>query len=202
MATSSPSSSVLLRALAAVPVLPVLRARTVTGALEVAASLVDAGVTAVEFTTSTDGWADAVAEGRRRWPEVVVGAGTITSEDEARRAVDAGAAFLASPWPVPSVRAVADEAAMTFLEGGFTPSEVAAAAALGPAKVFPAHVGGPEMIASLRAVLPDAVLVPTGGVRLDEVPRWLAAGAYAVGVGSDLARHPQPPEAVAALRRL
>ncbi len=90
---------------------------------------------------------------------------------------------------------------LPFVEGGFTPAEIAAAAAHGPAKVFPAHVGGPAYVRSLLAVFPDAVLIPTGGVRLDDVAAYRAAGALAVGVGSDLVRHGDLAGRLECLRR-
>jgi 2-dehydro-3-deoxyphosphogluconate aldolase/(4S)-4-hydroxy-2-oxoglutarate aldolase len=104
-----------------------------------------------------------------------------------------------SPGRATQAREVADAAGIPFLEGGFTPSEIALASAAGPAKLFPASLGGPDHLRALLSVLPDRGLVPTGGVRLSEVPRWLAAGALAVGVGSDLLRAPDLRGAVAAL---
>ena len=110
----------------------------------------------------------------------------MTTAEDARRAVDAGADFLVSPYPAPAVRSFATETGTVFLEGGFTPGEVAAATRHGVAKLFPAHVGGVGFLRSLLAVAPRARIMPTGGIPLTEVPHWLAAGAYAVGVGRDL----------------
>jgi 2-dehydro-3-deoxyphosphogluconate aldolase/(4S)-4-hydroxy-2-oxoglutarate aldolase len=73
-----------------------------------------------------------------------------------------------------------------FVEGGLTPTEVLEAASRGAAKLFPAHVGGVRYLTSLLAVAPGAQIMPTGGIPLDEVHDWLAAGALAVGVGNDL----------------
>lgn len=95
------------------------------------------------------------------------------------------------------MRRAAREREAVFIEGGFTPGEVAAAVgAAGAAKVFPAHVGGPRFIRSLRAVLPEAVIIPTGGIRPDAVQPWFDAGATAVGVGNGL---PADPADLAAL---
>lgn len=174
----------LLQQLARQRVLPVLRTATADEAVVAALTAVDAGLAVVELTATTPGWAGALARVRRERPDAVVGVGTITSAALAREAVDGGAAFLVSPWPVPGARVSGGP----FLEGAFTPAEVADGASRGPVKVFPAHVGGPEYLRSLRAVLPAAVLVPTGGIALDDVPAWLAAGAHAVGIGSDLFR--------------
>jgi 2-dehydro-3-deoxyphosphogluconate aldolase / (4S)-4-hydroxy-2-oxoglutarate aldolase len=166
--------------------LPVLRVASADQALALTERLVDAGLPAVELTATTAGWADAVAALRSRAGDLVVGAGTITTADDARAAVDAGAHFLVSPYPAPAVRPVADAAGIPFIEGGSTPGEVADAASRGVAKLFPAHVGGPTYLRSLSAVLPGARIIPTGGIRLADVGDWLRAGAFAVGVGSDL----------------
>lgn len=173
-------------ALAAVPLVPVLRVTGADEAVVLGARLAEAGLTVLEVTATTSGWPAALDELRRHCPDVLVGAGTVTTADQARQAVDAGAAFLVSPYPAPPAVAVATERGIPFVEGGFTPGEVAPAAARGIAKLFPAHVGGPSYLRSLLAVLPGARVIPTGGVRLADVPAWLAAGAVAVGVGSDL----------------
>ncbi len=167
-------------------VLPVLRTDTADAAVAAASAAVDAGLAVVELTTTTPGWERALA--RVGASGAVVGIGTVTSAALARAAVDGGAAFLVSPWPVPEARAVARAAGIVLVEGAFTPAEVADAASRGPVKVFPAHVGGPAYLRSLRQVLPGAVLIPTGGIALDDVPAWLAAGAHAVGVGGGLFR--------------
>ncbi|GGZ48155.1 bifunctional 4-hydroxy-2-oxoglutarate aldolase/2-dehydro-3-deoxy-phosphogluconate aldolase [Streptomyces subrutilus] len=181
--------------------LPVLRSPDADAAVHRAAALLAAGCRAVELTTTTPGWAEAVrrtvplADARGR--SAVVGVGTVATARQAETALAAGAAFLVSPYPAPEVREVAERRSAVFIEGGFTPGEVAAAArSAGAAKVFPAHVGGPQFIRSLKAVLPEALIVPTGGIRPAEVPVWLAAGAAAVGIGSGL---PDDPGELAAV---
>ncbi|GAA3373750.1 MULTISPECIES: bifunctional 4-hydroxy-2-oxoglutarate aldolase/2-dehydro-3-deoxy-phosphogluconate aldolase [Streptomyces] len=188
--------------LAAQRLLPVLRSADADRAVAAAARLLGAGCRTVELTTSTPGWARAVtrAAGLRdaRGRTAVIGVGTVTTAAQARAALEAGAAFLVSPHPAPEVREAAARHGTPFLEGGFTPGEIAAAVRDGgAAKVFPAHVGGPDFIRSLRAVLPSgALLVPTGGIRPGEVRAWLDAGAAAVGVGSGL---PDDPGELAAV---
>ncbi|WP_327411930.1 bifunctional 4-hydroxy-2-oxoglutarate aldolase/2-dehydro-3-deoxy-phosphogluconate aldolase [Streptomyces sp. NBC_01233] len=181
--------------LAAQRLLPVLRDADADEAVRRTTALLAAGCRAVELTTSTPGWAEALtraaplddAHGR----PALIGVGTVTTAAQAGTALDAGAAFLISPYPAPEVREVARRRRAVFIEGGFTPGEIAAAVrAAGAAKVFPAHVGGPGFIRSLRAVLPGAVIIPTGGIRPAEVPDWLAAGATAVGIGNGLPADP------------
>jgi 2-dehydro-3-deoxyphosphogluconate aldolase / (4S)-4-hydroxy-2-oxoglutarate aldolase len=184
------------RAIGAARVLPVLRTPDADGAVRAAEALLDAGLGVIELTATTPGWADVLADLRRAHPAATLGAGTVTTAEDARRALDAGADFLVSPYPAEAVRSVAAGTGTAFLEGGFTPGEVAAAAGRGIAKLFPAHVGGPAYLRSVLAVLPGARIVPTGGIALSDVPAYLAAGAYAVGVGSDLVRAPDPAKAV------
>lgn len=170
-------------------VLPVLRLPSAAEATAAAAAMFGHGLEVVELTATTPDWATALRDARREAPQgALVGLGTVTSGALATQAVEAGAQFLVSPWPAADVRVIAQRAGLPFLEGAFTPGEVAAAAAHGPVKVFPAHVGGPSFLVSLRQLLPDADLVPTGGIALEAVPDWLRAGACAVGVGSDLLR--------------
>ncbi|MFC9814115.1 bifunctional 4-hydroxy-2-oxoglutarate aldolase/2-dehydro-3-deoxy-phosphogluconate aldolase [Streptomyces virginiae] len=187
--------------LAAQRLLPVLRNADADDAVRATAALLAAGCRAVELTTSVPGWSGAVtrtaaladAHGR----PALIGVGTVTTGAQAGTALDAGAAFLVSPYPAPEVREVARRREAVFIEGGFTPAEIASAVrAAGAAKVFPAHVGGPRFLRSVRAVLPDAVLIPTGGIRPADVPEWLAAGATAVGIGDGLPADPAELAAV------
>ncbi|MFD9356630.1 bifunctional 4-hydroxy-2-oxoglutarate aldolase/2-dehydro-3-deoxy-phosphogluconate aldolase [Streptomyces sp. NPDC060031] len=187
--------------MAAQRLLPVLRDADADEAVRRTAVLLAAACRAVELTTSTPGWAEAVARTApltdARGRPALIGVGTVTTAEHARTALDAGAAFLVSPYPAPEVREVAAERRAVFVEGGFTPGEIASAArSAGAAKVFPAHVGGPRFIRSLTAVLPDALIIPTGGIAPAEVGDWLAAGAAAVGIGSGLPADPAELAAV------
>lgn len=178
-------------------VLPVLRADDADAAAGRALRLIGAGCRVVELTTTIPDWPRALEHVVADADDgSLVGLGTVTTDEQARRAVDLGAAFLVSPYAAPDVRAVARDAGVPFLEGAFTPTELANAAAHGPVKLFPAHAGGPAYLASVRTILPGADIIPTGGVRLDDVEAYLRAGAAAVGVGSGL---PEDPAALAKL---
>jgi 2-dehydro-3-deoxyphosphogluconate aldolase/(4S)-4-hydroxy-2-oxoglutarate aldolase len=151
--------------------------------------LVEAGVRLLELSlTSTD----ALSVLRRICAELgdtaLVGAGTVLSDEDARRGAAAGAVFVVTP-------ALCDGATealrlgMPVLAGAMTPTEVLAARRAGACavKLFPARQLGPDYVTALRGPYPDLDLVPVGGVGLPEVPQYLAAGALAVGVGSPLA---------------
>ncbi|MGI8813818.1 MAG: bifunctional 4-hydroxy-2-oxoglutarate aldolase/2-dehydro-3-deoxy-phosphogluconate aldolase [Pseudonocardia sp.] len=179
-------------------VLPVLRSPTWQRALDAVATLRDNGAPVVELTTSTPQWFTALE--KLAGPGHAVGVGTIRSVDDARRALDARAAFLVSPFPVAGVAELAERAGVPFVQGGFTPGELHLAAPAGIAKVFPAHLGGPRYLRSLATVLPGMRLVPTGGIGWDDVPAYLDAGAFAVGIGSGLDL--PPAELTAAFARV
>jgi 2-dehydro-3-deoxyphosphogluconate aldolase / (4S)-4-hydroxy-2-oxoglutarate aldolase len=118
-----------------------------------------------------------------------VGAGTVTDAETARRAVDAGAEFIVTPCLFPDVIEAARRADVAVLPGALTPTEVFEAFRLGGdmVKVFPIQsVGGAAYLRALRGPFPDIPLVPTGGVTLANVAEMFAAGAAAVGVGSEL----------------
>ena len=169
-----------------VRLIPVIRVRDSGTALELVDRLLAADLDVIEVTTTIDGW-DAIIETiRDRDPEVCVGAGTVTTPAFAGRALEVGAHFCVSPCLVPDVRTTLAASDIPLMEGGLTPTEVLGAAEHGVAKLFPAHVGGVSYLRSLLAVAPHARIMPTGGIPLANAAEWLAAGAFAVGIGSDL----------------
>ena len=170
-------------AVSASGVVAVLRAPTADGFSAVADVLVAAGVTALEVTLTSRGALEAISGLRRQLSgDVVVGAGTVLTDDDAKAAVDAGAAFLVSP-----VGGLGPQA-VPFYPGAFTPTEVHAAHRAGAPliKLFPAGGLGPGYLKDLRGPLPDVRIMPTGGIGLDDSATGLTAGAVAVGVGGPL----------------
>jgi 2-dehydro-3-deoxyphosphogluconate aldolase/(4S)-4-hydroxy-2-oxoglutarate aldolase len=170
-------------------VVPVLRFGSAATTIRAVDCLREAGFNAFEITLTTPGAVELIAElNARIGATATVGAGTITDLDAARRCVDAGAQFLVSPCVVPGLAAIAHEAGRAALVGGFTPTEILAAHREGAdiVKVFPASVGGPGYLGPLHAVFPHVLLCPTGGVTLDNMKGYFAAGAALVGVGNNL----------------
>ena len=189
------------RAIAASVVVPVIRTPSAREALAVAEWAIAQDLPAVELTATSPGWREALQALRRSAPETVVGVGTLRIAEDARAACADGAGFLVSPVPAPAVARVGAEHGALVIEGGFTPAELLAAAAGGIAKLFPAHALGPRYLRSVLAVAPPGTrVVPTGGIGLDDVEAWLDGGAYAVGVGSELAPGPQSATRLRELR--
>src|SRR6476659_2919965 len=169
-----------------VRLIPVIRVRDGRTALELVARLLAAELDVIAVTTTIDGWNTIIDTIRDKAPQVCVGAGTVTTPIFAARAVEVGAQFCVSPCLVPDVRTSLAASDIPLMAGGLTPTEVLGAAAHGAAKLFPAHVGGVSYLRSLLAVAPHARIMPTGGIPLASAAEWLAAGAFAVGIGSDL----------------
>lgn len=173
-------------ALDTTPVIAILRATSAKHLVAVAETLREAGIRAVEFTLTTPGAYDALAAFTA--DGMALGAGTVTTPDEARRAVEAGADYLISPAVCLDVIAEARALGVPVLPGAYTPTEVLSAWRAGAelVKLFPAATGGVAHLKAIRAPLPDIPLVPTGGIGLDEASAYLDAGARAVGIGAPL----------------
>jgi 2-dehydro-3-deoxyphosphogluconate aldolase/(4S)-4-hydroxy-2-oxoglutarate aldolase len=178
-------------ALAGVPVVGILR--LTPDASEQATTLVRAlaegGLAVVEIALTTAGALDAVSELVHDRPDgLLVGSGSVRTPDDARAAIAAGADFLVTPTTSEAVITVAREASVPIFAGGLTPTELETAHRAGAdfVKLFPASLGGPNYVREVRAPMPDLRIVPTGGVTLEHLGDWLAAGAHAVAVGSAL----------------
>ena len=114
-----------------------------------------------------------------------VGAGTVTRRHDLEAARRAGADFAVSPLLDPDLVSTAADEGLPFVPGAFTPTEVASAWAAGATfvKLFPASAAGPSFVRELRGPMPDAQLIPTGGVDASNAQAFLEAGAVAVGIG-------------------
>jgi 2-dehydro-3-deoxyphosphogluconate aldolase/(4S)-4-hydroxy-2-oxoglutarate aldolase len=170
-------------------VVPVLRLGSDADTERAVDCLADAGFRVVEITLTVPGAVPLIRRLiQRLGPAFVVGAGTVLDFDAARACIDAGARFLVSPCVVPGLARLAHDAGRAALIGGFTPGEILAAHREGAdiVKVFPASTGGPEHLRAVHAVFPDIRLCPTGGVGLQNLDAYFAAGASAVGVGNNI----------------
>jgi 2-dehydro-3-deoxyphosphogluconate aldolase/(4S)-4-hydroxy-2-oxoglutarate aldolase len=182
--------SLILATLRKVGIIPVIRAPTAEAAIAVVEALHEGGLEIAEITMTVPNAIHAIGAVAKRFAgKVVVGAGTITDAESARRAIDAGAEFVVTPCLIPEVIDVVKRADVAVLPGALTPTEVFNAFRLGGdmVKVFPAgSVGGAAYLRALRGPFPDIPLVPTGGVTLQNLGEMFRAGAVAVGVGTEL----------------
>lgn len=151
-------------------------------------ALVAGGIEAVELTFTTPDAATELDAIRRRHPDILLGAGTIRRPEQAATAAEGGADFLVMPHYERDLLGACLATGLPSMPGIFTASELGAALGAGAevVKLFPAGTGGPEHMRALFGPFPGVPVVPTGGIGLDDVGAWLAAGALAVGVGGEL----------------
>jgi Entner-Doudoroff aldolase len=156
---------------------------------EIAAALIEAGITAIEVTLNSPGAFDSIKRlsASFGW-HVAVGAGTVLRTDEVERAAGAGARFIVSPDRNANVIGTTKRLGLVSLPGCFTPSEIVEALDAGAdaVKLFPAQCLGADFIKAVRGPMPNVRTVPTGGVTPEAARSYIAAGAWALGVGSEL----------------
>ena len=150
-----------------VPVMPVVVLDRLADAVPVARALVAGGLPAIELTLRTEVALDAIRAIADEVPEILVGAGTITTAGQAKRALDAGAQFLVSPGATPNLLGAMADTGLPFLPGTATVSEVLAVLETGVTemKFFPAEAsGGAAYLKSIASPVPAARFCPTGGI--------------------------------------
>jgi 2-dehydro-3-deoxyphosphogluconate aldolase/(4S)-4-hydroxy-2-oxoglutarate aldolase len=168
---------------------PVLRAESVEKALALAEAVAAGGVNVVEVTMTVPGAVEVIERLVRDRPEILVGAGTVLDAETARTCILAGAQFVVSPALNVKTIAMCHRYSVAVLPGALTPTEIVTAWEAGAdvVKVFPAGaMGGAKYLVSLKGPLPQIKMIPTGGVTLATAKEFLEAGAFALGVGSDL----------------
>ncbi|MEV4089627.1 bifunctional 4-hydroxy-2-oxoglutarate aldolase/2-dehydro-3-deoxy-phosphogluconate aldolase [Nonomuraea fuscirosea] len=159
------------------PVIPVVVIDDVETAVPLARALVAGGLPAIEVTLRTPAAREAIARIAAEVPEATVGAGTVRTADDISASVAAGARFLVSPGTTPSLVEALEASGVPFLPGAVTVSEAMALAERGikELKFFPAEAaGGVTYLKSLGGPLPDVRFCPTGGIRVETAPDYLA----------------------------
>ncbi|MDI1283251.1 MAG: 2-dehydro-3-deoxy-6-phosphogalactonate aldolase [Reyranella sp.] len=151
--------------------------------------LVEAGFCLIEVPLNSPQPLDSIALLRKRFPQAVVGAGTVLTVAEVRDVASAGSELVVAPNFDGDVVAETVRLGMTSLPGIMTPTEAFAALGAGAhgLKLFPAELASPAVAKALLAVLPKGTqLIPVGGVGADNLAAWRAAGAAGFGLGSSL----------------
>jgi 2-dehydro-3-deoxyphosphogluconate aldolase/(4S)-4-hydroxy-2-oxoglutarate aldolase len=170
-------------------IVPCARVKDPDQARFAADNLYAAGIPVIEIPLTVPGAPEVIEELTRRYPDMIVGAGTVLDQAAAQRSIDAGALYLTSPGLIPEVVTYARQAGVCAIPGALTPSEVIAGWKAGAdfVKIFPAAIaGGPHYIRALEAPLPQIPLIATGGVNQLTAFDYILAGAHAIGVGAEL----------------
>ena len=180
----------VLKRMADTGLVPVLRATSEVEALAIARAIAAGGVHVLEVTMTVPGAMEVIRTLVRDEPAMLVGAGTVLDPETARACMLEGAQFIVSPATNLRTIEMCRRYACAVLPGALTPTEVVTAwqAGADAIKVFPASaMGGASYLKSLKAPLPQIDLIPTGGVSVATAVEFLEAGAFALGVGADLA---------------
>lgn len=190
VASAAPSAETVAARITAAGVMPAVRVATADQAFRAVEALAAGGIDVVEVTTNVPGVARVIEQLAARYEgRVMVGVGTVLDAETARECVQAGARFVVSPGFDPETVAFARRHGVPAFPGALTPTEIVAAWRAGATavKVFPCDaLGGPRYLRAVRAPLPQVPLLPMGGVTLATAADYLRAGAFALGVGSDL----------------
>src|SRR5258708_39344076 len=180
----------VIRRIGEIGIIPVVRAATVDDATRAAEAIRAGGIPILEITMTVPNAISVIRNVAQQYgSSVLIGAGTVTTTEQAELCIRAGAEFLVSPGLSLPVLSVAEASAKLAIPGALTPTELMHAQDNGARliKIFPCgNVGGPKYLQSLRGPFPDSCLIPTGGVNASNAAEFIAAGAFALGIGSDL----------------
>ena len=178
-------------------VIPVVVVDDAAHAVPLARALLRGGIGVIELTLRTPAALGAIERVAAEVPEIVIGAGTVTTPEHAEQAAKAGAAFLVTPGSTDAVLDAVEDTGLPFLPGAATVSEAMRLAERGltALKFFPAEAaGGVDYLKSIGGPLPGLRFCPTGGITPESAPRYLALPNIGCVGGSWLA----PKDALAA----
>lgn len=169
----------------------VVRAESTDRAEQITEACIEGGVAAIELTFTVPGAHKLIEHMAGRYSksnEIIIGAGTVLDSETARTAILSGAQYVVSPHLDERIVTLCNRYSVACMPGIFTPTEAVKALELGVdiLKVFPGDIATPKFIKALRGPLPQARMMPSGGVSLENVEDWIKAGAVAVGAGGSL----------------
>jgi 2-dehydro-3-deoxyphosphogluconate aldolase/(4S)-4-hydroxy-2-oxoglutarate aldolase len=189
----------ILQQLTDAGVVAVLRADSPEEVVEMSRRAIKGGIKAIEITMTVPFALRAIEQLSKEYSSsvspdadnfAIIGVGTVLDPETARAAILAGAEYVVSPALNPDTIKLCNRYAIPILPGTMTIHEIQTALELGVdiVKLFPGNLYSPSVIPSIKGPLPQANVMPTGGVSLDNLKDWIKAGAVAVGIGSDLTK--------------
>ena len=173
-------------------IIAVIRASDSEQAFKLAEAAYRGGITAVEITMTVPGGLEIIRElaEKYRGGDLMIGAGTVIDPETARLAILNQAEYIICPHLDINIIKSCHRYGKLCVPGAMSVTEIVQAMTNGAdlVKVFPAGILGPGFIKAVLGPLPHALMVPTGGVNIDNIEKWFEAGAVAVAVGSELTR--------------
>lgn len=175
-----------------VGVVAVVRANSGEEAIEISKACLKGGIPAIEVTFTVPMAHKVIEQLSEHFSDgsMIVGAGTVLDSETARIAILAGAQYIVSPHFNKEVALLCNTYKVPYLAGCMTITEIVEAMSYGVdvCKLFPGSAFGPSYVKAVKGPLPQANIMPTGGVSLDNVHEWIEAGCVAVGVGGQLTK--------------
>jgi 2-dehydro-3-deoxyphosphogluconate aldolase / (4S)-4-hydroxy-2-oxoglutarate aldolase len=180
----------ILAGIEAAGIVAIVRTDSGDKAAAIAEACLAGGVNAIELTFTVPRAHEVLGALRKRYSsdKIFLGAGTVLDPETARIAILEGADYIVAPSFNPDTVRLCNRYRVACMPGAMTIREIIEAMEAGAdvIKVFPGETLGPAFIKAVKAPLPQAVLIPTGGVGVDNVAEWIKAGVAAVGVGGKL----------------
>jgi 2-dehydro-3-deoxyphosphogluconate aldolase/(4S)-4-hydroxy-2-oxoglutarate aldolase len=170
----------------------VVRAESAEKAYRIFDACIEGGVAAIEITFTVPGAHKIIEDLASKYQsgEIILGAGTVLDPETARIAILSGAQYIVSPNINVDTIKLCNRYQVPSMPGAMTINEIILAMEAGAdiIKIFPGNLFGPSIIKSVKGPIPQAQMMPTGGVEVDNVEEWIKAGAVAIGAGSSLTK--------------
>lgn len=181
----------ILQRIEDVGVVAVVRAENSEKAKKIALACMEGGIDSIEITFTVPGAHKVIESLTEEFGDkLLVGAGTVLDSETARTAILSGAKYIVSPGFDLDTAKLCNRYQIPYMPGCMTITEMITAMEAGAdiIKVFPGSAFGPSFIKAIKGPLPQAVVMPTGGVSIDNVDQWIKNGCIAVGVGGNLTK--------------
>ena len=183
--------SKILKKITDIGIVAVVRSETIEEGIRISRACVEGGIPAIEVTYTVPGATEVIKALKEQFTseELVIGAGTVLDAATARIAILAGSEFIVSPAFDEETAKLCNLYQVPYMPGCMTITEITKAMQYGAdiVKLFPGSAFGPSFVKAVKAPLPQANIMPTGGVSLENIDEWFKNGVIAVGAGGKLA---------------
>ena len=183
--------SKILKKITDIGIVAVVRSETIEEGIRISRACVEGGIPAIEVTYTVPGATEVIKALKEQFTseELVIGAGTVLDASTARIAILAGSEFIVSPAFDEETAKLCNLYQVPYMPGCMTITEITKAMQYGAdiVKLFPGSAFGPSFVKAVKAPLPQANIMPTGGVSLENIDEWFKNGVVAVGAGGKLA---------------
>lgn len=174
-------------------IVAVIRSDSKDDAIKTVEAVKKGGINIVEITMTIPNAIDVIKELNEIYKKddtMLIGAGTVLDPETARTCILAGATFIVSPSLNKDTIKLCNRYRVPIIPGVITPTEVQEALEMGIdiLKIFPSNIADSSIVKALKAPFPQAMFMPSGGVKLENLNEWIEAGVSMLSTGSDLTK--------------